>query len=254
MTPPTWQPYVFVTLGNLSGAEEQGACHHNHSYSAFLLLLFVSPLCSHLSVITHFIFTLHPLPDAPLPFSLSVCLSVCLSLFLCFSLRLPLLWLTSSAVLRPLHEANTHSGLAVAACMRSTGGPIKRRQEQEAERDAGGPHPQGLRRYHHWPAPLPPPPPYDVHPSTLTSDLQALLCVSSGCCLNKPNNPNSIVCVCPPPLAALPTLIQINELPPLCSPHPTISTVLYVCECICAANCVPVCACKFCSAVTLECL
>ncbi|XP_038138486.1 inactive ubiquitin carboxyl-terminal hydrolase 54-like, partial [Cyprinodon tularosa] len=53
--------------------------------------------------------------------------------------------LQHQAVLRPLHEANAHSGLAVAACMRSTGGPIKRRQEQEMEQDAGRAHPQGPR-------------------------------------------------------------------------------------------------------------
>ncbi|XP_054898939.1 inactive ubiquitin carboxyl-terminal hydrolase 54-like isoform X2 [Poeciliopsis prolifica] len=52
--------------------------------------------------------------------------------------------LQHQAVLRPLHEANAHSGLAVAACMRSTGGPITRRQEQEMERDTGNAHPQGL--------------------------------------------------------------------------------------------------------------
>ncbi|KAM8888370.1 ubiquitin carboxyl-terminal hydrolase 54 isoform 1-T2 [Synchiropus picturatus] len=51
--------------------------------------------------------------------------------------------LQHQAVLRPLHEANAHSGLAVAACMRSTGGPIKRRQEQEMERETGNVHPQG---------------------------------------------------------------------------------------------------------------
>ncbi|XP_014871710.1 inactive ubiquitin carboxyl-terminal hydrolase 54 isoform X1 [Poecilia latipinna] len=51
--------------------------------------------------------------------------------------------LQHQAVLRPLHEANAHSGLAVAACMRSTGGPVKRRQEQEMERDTGNAHPQG---------------------------------------------------------------------------------------------------------------
>ncbi|KAM3591558.1 uncharacterized protein V6R79_003819 [Siganus canaliculatus] len=53
--------------------------------------------------------------------------------------------LQHQAVLRPLHEANAHSGLAVAACMRSTGGPIKRRQEQETERETGSAHPQGPR-------------------------------------------------------------------------------------------------------------
>ncbi|XP_036072984.1 inactive ubiquitin carboxyl-terminal hydrolase 54 isoform X2 [Oryzias melastigma] len=51
--------------------------------------------------------------------------------------------LQHQAVLRPLHEANAHSGLAVAACMRSTGGPIKRRQEQETERESASACPQG---------------------------------------------------------------------------------------------------------------
>ncbi|KAM9831197.1 ubiquitin carboxyl-terminal hydrolase 54 [Neosynchiropus ocellatus] len=51
--------------------------------------------------------------------------------------------LQHQAVLRPLHEANAHSGLAVTACMRSTGGPIKRRQEQEMERETGNAQPQG---------------------------------------------------------------------------------------------------------------
>ncbi|KAK5606332.1 hypothetical protein CRENBAI_023090, partial [Crenichthys baileyi] len=51
--------------------------------------------------------------------------------------------LQHQAVLRPLHEANAHSGLAVAACMRSTGGPIKHRQEQETEQDTGNAHSQG---------------------------------------------------------------------------------------------------------------
>ncbi|XP_023804947.1 inactive ubiquitin carboxyl-terminal hydrolase 54 isoform X2 [Oryzias latipes] len=50
--------------------------------------------------------------------------------------------LQHQAVLRPLHEANAHSGLAVAACMRSTGGPIKRRQEQETERETASACPQ----------------------------------------------------------------------------------------------------------------
>ncbi|CAB1437371.1 unnamed protein product [Pleuronectes platessa] len=61
--------------------------------------------------------------------------------------------LQHQAVLRPLHEANAHSGLAVAACMRSTGGPIKRRQEQEMELEAGRARPQGPHRYHHCPPP-----------------------------------------------------------------------------------------------------
>ncbi|CAL8303216.1 unnamed protein product [Lota lota] len=53
--------------------------------------------------------------------------------------------LQHQAVLRPLHEANAHSGLAVAACMRSTGGPIKRRQEQETDRETGSALRQGPR-------------------------------------------------------------------------------------------------------------
>lgn len=66
----------------------------------------------------------------------------------------PALLLTSSAVFRPLHEANAHSGLAITACMRSTGGPIKRRQEQETERETGSALPRGPRRYRHCPHPL----------------------------------------------------------------------------------------------------
>lgn len=84
-----------------------------------------------------------------------------------FSFLSPALMLTSSAVLRPLHEANAHSGLAVAACMRSTGGPIKRRQEQEMERETGSARPQGPRRYHHCPP----------------------LCVRSGACLQTTSDP-----------------------------------------------------------------
>ncbi|XP_061564523.1 inactive ubiquitin carboxyl-terminal hydrolase 54 isoform X1 [Cololabis saira] len=53
--------------------------------------------------------------------------------------------LQHQAVLRPLHEANAHSGLAVAACMRSTGGPVKCRQEQEMERETASARPQGPR-------------------------------------------------------------------------------------------------------------
>lgn len=81
--------------------------------------------------------------------SLSPCLPLSLysSASSLFFLSLALL-LTSSAVLRPLHEANAHSGLAVAACMRSTGGPIKRRQEQETERETASACPQVPCRYH----------------------------------------------------------------------------------------------------------
>lgn len=78
-------------------------------------------------------------------------------------------------MLRPLHEANADSGLAVAACMRSTGGPMKRRQEQEMERESGSARPQGPRRYHHCPP----------------------LCVHSGACLKTPPPPPSSLCMCP---------------------------------------------------------
>lgn len=102
-------------------------------------------------------------------FTLSfLCHSVVIS-FCLFSFLSPALLLTSSAVLRPLHEANAHSGLAVAACMRSTGGPIKRRQEQEMERETGSARPQGPRRYHHCPP----------------------LCVRSGACLKITSDPLS---------------------------------------------------------------
>lgn len=89
-------------------------------------------------------------PSFPFPPSFFICHSVVIS-FCLFSFLSPALLLTSSAVLRPLHEANAHSGLAVAACMRSTGGPIKRRQEQEMERETGSAHPQGPCRYHNSP-------------------------------------------------------------------------------------------------------
>ncbi|XP_028332479.1 inactive ubiquitin carboxyl-terminal hydrolase 54-like isoform X1 [Gouania willdenowi] len=88
--------------------------------------------------------------------------------------------LQHQAVFRPLHEANTNSGLAVAACMRSAGGPITRRQDQEMERETGSARPQGPRSEQPGPlqvlltpnqeeeedqvmpsqAPPPPPPPY----------------------------------------------------------------------------------------------
>lgn len=103
-----------------------------------------------------------------LPHSYLLCHSVVIS-FCLFSFLSPALLLTSSAVLRPLHEANALSGLAVAACMRSTGGPIKRRQEQEMERETGSARPQGPRRYHHSPP----------------------LCVCSGACLKITSDPPS---------------------------------------------------------------
>lgn len=128
-----------------------------------------------------------------------------------FSFLSPALMLTSSAVLRPLHEANAHSGLAVAACMRSTGGPIKRRQEQEMERETGSARPQGPRRYHHCPPlcvrsgaclqttsdPLPPPPHLVcvLGSSCPQTRLRTPLCVSSGCWLSNKNT-SKPSCVC----------------------------------------------------------
>ncbi|XP_077359512.1 ubiquitin carboxyl-terminal hydrolase 54 isoform X2 [Festucalex cinctus] len=55
--------------------------------------------------------------------------------------------LQHQAVLRPPHDASAPSGSAVAACMRSAGGPLKGRQEQEAQpRESGNaPRPQGPR-------------------------------------------------------------------------------------------------------------
>ncbi|KAJ7987787.1 hypothetical protein DPEC_G00330130 [Dallia pectoralis] len=49
--------------------------------------------------------------------------------------------LQHQAVLSPVHEANARSGLAVAACMRSTGEPIT--QEQDMEKETGSVRPQG---------------------------------------------------------------------------------------------------------------
>ncbi|XP_045079650.1 inactive ubiquitin carboxyl-terminal hydrolase 54 [Coregonus clupeaformis] len=49
--------------------------------------------------------------------------------------------LQHQAVLSPLHEANARVGLAVAACMRSTGEPIT--QEQDMEQETGRASPQG---------------------------------------------------------------------------------------------------------------
>ncbi|XP_061612143.1 inactive ubiquitin carboxyl-terminal hydrolase 54 [Phyllopteryx taeniolatus] len=53
--------------------------------------------------------------------------------------------LQHQAVLRPPHEASAPSGSAVAACMRSAGGPLKGRQEQEMQQRESGsaPRPQG---------------------------------------------------------------------------------------------------------------
>ncbi|XP_061666670.1 inactive ubiquitin carboxyl-terminal hydrolase 54 isoform X2 [Syngnathoides biaculeatus] len=55
--------------------------------------------------------------------------------------------LQHQAVLRPPHEASAPSGSAVAACVRSAGGPLKGRQEQEVQRRESGsaPRPQGPR-------------------------------------------------------------------------------------------------------------
>nr|XP_029484812.1 inactive ubiquitin carboxyl-terminal hydrolase 54-like isoform X1 [Oncorhynchus nerka] len=51
--------------------------------------------------------------------------------------------LQHQAVLSPLHEANSRSGLTVAACMRSTAEPIT--QEQDMEQETGSASPQGHR-------------------------------------------------------------------------------------------------------------
>ncbi|KAL0984100.1 hypothetical protein UPYG_G00137080 [Umbra pygmaea] len=48
--------------------------------------------------------------------------------------------LQHQAVLSPVHEANARSGLAVAACMRSTGDPITQEQDME---ETGSARPQG---------------------------------------------------------------------------------------------------------------
>lgn len=141
---------------------------------------FVSPVlscCILLSPLLVFSFVVSP--SFPFSHSFFICCSVVIS-FCLFSFLSPALLLTSSAVLRPLHEANAHSGLAVAACMRSTGGPIQRRQEQEMERETGSAHPQGPRRYHHSPP----------------------LCVHSGACLQITSDPLPPFlppsrCVCP---------------------------------------------------------
>lgn len=127
----------------------------------------------------------------PFPHSSFLCHSVVISFCLfSFSFLSPALLLTSSAVLRPLHEANAHSGLAVAACMRSTGGPIKRRQEQEMERETGSARPQGPRRYHHCPP----------------------LCVRSGACL-KITSAQPLPPFLPPSLRVCPQL-KLSLNPP----------------------------------------
>lgn len=167
------------------------------------LLLFsplVSPVLSSTLFFYFFFFISSPFPRFPssslfpslFPFrSFFLCHSVVIS-FCLFSSLSPALLLTSSAVLRPLHEANAHSGLAVAACMRSTGGPIKRRQEQEMQRETGSARPQGPRRYHHCPPPPPHPPtpyvsaavPVSKPPQTpfLSSSLPQFVCVPSSSC------------------------------------------------------------------------
>lgn len=136
---------------------------------------------------------------------------LCHSVLISFFFLSPALLLTSSAVLRPLHEANAHSGLAVAACMRSTGGPIKRRQDQEMERETGSARSQWPRRYHHCPPlcvrsgaclkttsdPLPPSPPSLPHfvcvlsSSCSQTHLRTPQLGSSGCWLSK----NTLICM-----------------------------------------------------------
>lgn len=148
-------------------------------------LLLFSPLCLTRSFLTLFcyisliIFPSSLSVPSHFPFrSFFLCHSVVIS-FCLFSSLSPALLLTSSAVLRPLHEANAHSGLAVAACMRSTGGPIKRRQEQEMQRETGSARPQGPRRYHHC-TPTPPP-----------------LCLCSSACFRTTSDPLPLLL--PPP-------------------------------------------------------
>lgn len=158
-------------------------------------------------------------------------------------------------MLRPLHEANAHSGLAVAACMRSTGGPNKRGQDQEMERETRSACQQGPRRYHHCPKPPyvfeagaclkttsdPLPPPHLLLPSLR-------VCPRLGLFLNPPQD--SSVCV----LWVLAVQKHLNTLmcvsralaaknkprtPYFCNPkHCTLTSccicVLNVCVCACA--------------------
>ena len=170
--------------------------------------------------------------------------------YLClFSFLLsPTLLLTSSAVLRPLHEANAHSGLAVAACMRSTGGPIKRRQEQEMELEAGRARPQGPHRYHHCPPPyvsatvpvsvspptpvLPPPPPAPVCPQTHLRT--PCVCVLWVLAVLKYTSTPSCVCLqfCLPKNPRNPFFLSPSTAPS----HPAV--------CLCMCVCVFVCVCS----------
>lgn len=215
----------------------------------FSLSPFVSPVLSSSYFVSVFIFLLSFLlvffsvvflPHL-FPRSFSLCHSVVLS-FCLFSFLSPALLLTSSAVLRPLHEANAHSGLAVAACMRSTGGPIKRRQEQEMERETGSARPQGPRRYHHCPLlmcpqrclsqnHLSPPPsflpsslPHFVCPQ-LELHLRTPLCVSSGCWLSKNTSTPSCVCL----QLWLP---QNPRTPFFCNPKHCTFTPCCMCVCV----------------------
>lgn len=201
ITSPTLQLYICIKTHWLP-VEERNACQppHNHSFCSASLFsvsscltwssILIYCLCLHLSLCFSLVFCLLFLVSFPFLHH-SVIISLCLFSFLSSALLL-----TSSAVLRPLHEANAHSGLAVAACMRSTGGPIKRRQEQEMERETASARPQGPRRYHHCP-PLcvrsgaflkitsDPPPSYPF----LTS------CVSSA--QAAPKTTSGLLCVCP---------------------------------------------------------
>lgn len=193
--------------------------------SALLLFSsFVSPVLS--SYLTSFILSYSLFPS-PLLFPPFLSLH-CPYIFLSFSLS-PALLLTSSAVLRPLHEANAHSGLAVAACMRSTGGPIKRRQEQEMERETGSARPQGPRRYHNCPPLMSLQrclsqnhlrPPSSLLPSltSCVSSAQAALKLTSGLlcvcplgagCLKTPQHPHVYVFSsgCPPKIPESPVFV-----------------------------------------------
>lgn len=203
INPPTLQLYTCIKYANSDLQKERNACWPPHNHSFCSASIFSSCLtCSFLHPFFFKIFFLSLSSSFPrFPSSLFPSLFPFRSFFLChsvvisfclFSSLSPALLLTSSAVLRPLHEANAHSGLAVAACMRSTGGPIKRRQEQEMQRETGSARPQGPRRYHHCPPPPPHPPtpyvsaavPVSKPPQTpfLSSSLPQFVCVPSSSC------------------------------------------------------------------------
>lgn len=176
--------------------EERNACRppHNHSFCSASILSFCL-LCSFIIICLslHLLLSFLRLCCVFVPLALSFSATLSLHLSVSSPFLSPALLLTSSAVLRPLHEANAHSGLAVAACMRSTGGPIKRRQEQEMERETGSARPQGPRRYHHCPP----------------------LCVRSGACLKTTSDPLPPL---PPPSLGVCPQLKLSSNPPQDSP------------------------------------